>query len=154
MANIWGCSRRYQRTALRCLLAVVLVAAILCFCNWPPAASAQPDLQLSRKHLQSQHETVTKASGVSGREQSPPVPESPNAANAETHKFPHSPKDWNHVVKQVDTLLDDELRTKALLAPITSTGEPLLRDLAHRVRAFGEIFRLWESLNLLYQDSK
>ena len=43
---------------------------------------------------------------------------------------------------------------KALLAPITDTGEPLLRDLTHRVRAFRNVFKTWEELHIDPNDGK
>ena len=52
-------------------------------------------------------------------------------------------------IKELDNILSDDMRTKALLDPLVATGEALLRDLAYRVRAFKKAFALWESLHLV-----
>lgn len=57
-------------------------------------------------------------------------------------------------LRRIEDLLDDELRSKALLAPITDTGEPLLRDLTHRVRAFRNVFKTWEELHIDPNDGQ
>jgi hypothetical protein len=61
---------------------------------------------------------------------------------------------WTESIRRIEDLLDDELRLKALLAPITDTGEPLLRDLTHRVRAFRNVFKTWEELHIDPNDGK
>jgi alpha 1,3-mannosyltransferase len=61
---------------------------------------------------------------------------------------------WTDSIRRIEDLLDDELRLKALLAPITDTGEPLLRDLTHRVRAFRNVFRAWEELHIDPNDGQ
>jgi hypothetical protein len=63
-----------------------------------------------------------------------------------------SGQDWDATADRIETLLGDEYRLKALLAPITETGEPLLRDLTHRVRAYGSILKIWEELHLSLGD--
>ncbi|KAM0716319.1 hypothetical protein Q7P37_007764 [Cladosporium fusiforme] len=45
-------------------------------------------------------------------------------------------------------MLDDGYRLTALLSPIAKSGEELLRDLAHRVRSFRDMFQIWEDLNV------
>jgi hypothetical protein len=61
---------------------------------------------------------------------------------------------WTESIRRIEDLLDDELRLKALLAPITDTGEPLLRDLTHRVRDFRNVFKTWEELHIDPNDGK
>jgi hypothetical protein len=65
-----------------------------------------------------------------------------------------SEQDWDATANRIETLLGDEYRLKALLAPITETGEALLRDLTHRVRAYGSILKTWEELHLSKSSGK
>ena len=63
-------------------------------------------------------------------------------------------RQWLEIFRRIESLLDDEYRLTALLAPMTRTGEPLLRDLTYRVRAFKDIFKMWEDLHLIPKDGK
>jgi cytoskeletal protein RodZ len=65
-----------------------------------------------------------------------------------------SEKVWDTASSHIEALLGDEYRLKALLAPITETGEPLLRDLTHRVRAYGSVLKTWEELHLRESSGK
>lgn len=163
MTNILRCPRSYQRLVLRCALAAALVVAILCFgSTWPPAvnADASPSEQLSeRDALQTQEillsEDATKQLAVA---QDRIVPQaehespSPPLAQAKEETVATSDKQITEAIHQIEGFLDDEYRLKALLSPITETGEPLLRDLTHRVRAFRKVFQTWEDLHLVRQD--
>lgn len=160
MANILRCSRSYQRLALRCLLAFALIVALLCFgSTWPPAANAeQPqDIRLPRRGLQKQQESLAADLNT----------DRPNAAKepvlsqqkedhassiqsgAEAGPKATSDRDWEAAARHIESLLEDEYRVKGLLAPFTETGEHLLRDLTHRVRAFRDVFKTWEDLHIV-----
>jgi hypothetical protein len=81
-----------------------------------------------------------------------PPPEAPVPPKEPTVAI--SDHQWTESIRRIEDLLDDELRLKALLAPITDTGEPLLRDLTHRVRAFRSVFKTWEELHIDPRDGK
>lgn len=165
MANTLRCSRSYQRLVVRCVLAAVLVAAILCFgSTWPPVASA--DGSKNAHHLSREapnhQERLTEDRAVehtdivktpsSAKVQDEPGP--PARAPSKESAVVASDQQWTESIRRIEDLLDDELRLKALLAPITDTGEPLLRDLTHRVRAFRNVFKTWEELHIDPNDGK
>jgi hypothetical protein len=162
MANILRWSRSYQRLILRGVLAVALVTAILCFSStWPPAVSAEGP-QLPRRGLQDSQEVLT-TSEVSKQPVVAQVPTLPqrkdDTKSLEQTKSRDqvsaiSEHDWDAAANRIEALLGDEYRLKALLAPITETGEPLLRDLTHRVRAYGSILKTWEDLHLSVSNGK
>jgi hypothetical protein len=168
MANTLRCSRSYQRLVLRCVLAAALVAAILCFgSTWPPVASADGSKNgrdLSRESSNHQEklaeDTLDKVVEQPNVVQ---VPASPKAQDEVAPPVRTPPKEplasisdhqWTESIRRIEDLLDDELRLKALLAPITDTGEPLLRDLTHRVRAFRNVFKTWEEVHIDPNDGK
>jgi hypothetical protein len=183
MANILRWSRSYQRLILRGVLAVALVTAILCFSStWPPAVSAEGP-QLPRRGLQDSQEVLTTSEvskqPVVAQESTLPQQKddtkSPEqTAVAQVPTLPQrkddtksleqtksrdqvsaiSEHDWDAAANRIEALLGDEYRLKALLAPITETGEPLLRDLTHRVRAYGSILKTWEDLHLSVSNGK
>jgi hypothetical protein len=183
MASILRCSRSYHRLVLRIVLAVALVAAILFFSStWPPAVNAE-DPQLPRRDVQdsqevlttsgvSKHPVVAKESTLPQRKDDTESPEQPTVAQEPTlpqqkddTKLSDLPEsrdqvlaisehDWDAAADRIEALLGDEYRLKALLAPITETGEPLLRDLTHRVRAYGSILKTWEDLHLSVSNGK
>jgi len=156
MASILRCSRSYQRLILRVVLAVAIVTAILCFSStWPPAVNAE-DPQLPRRELQEPQDVLT-AGELSKQPviaQEPTLPQRKDDTKPSDQVITKdrvsaiSEQDWDAAANRIETLLGDEYRLKALLAPITETGEPLLRDLTHRVRAYGSILRTWEELHL------
>ena len=165
MANTLRCSRSYQRLIVRCVLAAVLVAAILCFgSTWPPVASAdglENGPHLSRESPNHQ-ERLTEDKAIDDAS-TVPVPSSPKVqdevapparAPPNWPVVPVTDHQWTESIRRIEDLLDDELRSKALLAPITDTGEPLLRDLTHRVRAFQNVFKTWEELHIDPNDGK
>ena len=159
MANTLRCSRSYQRLVLRCVLAAALVAAILCFgSTWPPVASADGPKNahhLSRESPNHQ-EKLTEDNAIEQADivQVAPSPKIQDAPAPPARAPPKEPvatvsdHQWTESIRHIEDLLDDELRLKALLAPITDTGEPLLRDLTHRVRAFRNVFKTWEELHI------
>jgi len=164
MANILRGSRSYQRLVVRCLLAAALVAAILCFgSTWPPLASADV---LKNDHLSkessnhqerlAEEKPIEQASVV----QVPSLPKVQDEAAPPARVAPKEPAvavsdhQWTESIRRIEDLLDDELRLKALLAPITDTGEPLLRDLTHRIRAFRNVFKTWEELHMDPNDGE
>jgi hypothetical protein len=165
MANILRCSRSCQRLIVRCLLAAALVAAILCFgSTWPPAANAASSLNgnLLKRGPESPQERLVDDQAVKETDvvketiptqsQAGPAPSirpSPKKQDAAI-----SDQKWTKAVHDIEALLDDEYRLKALLTPITETGEPLLRDLTHRVRAFRDVFKSWEELHIDSDDGK
>lgn len=164
MAKIPRCSRSYQRLLLRFVLAVVLVAAIVCFgSTWPPTADATDtqSLRLPRKGLLKSQETLVAddlpRSPGAVPQPSMPVSTVSGSLAITTHK-PNPGAALDHEMeaafREVEALFADEYRSKALLSPILETGQPLLRDLTHRVRAFGHIFEIWESLHLAPNDGK
>ena len=167
MANSLRCSRSYQRLVVRCVLAAVLVAAIICFgSTWPPVASA--DGSKNGHHLnrdQPIHQEKLSEDRIIEQASVVQVPSSPKvqgepASPARALAPPKEPvatvsdNQWTESIRRIEDLLDDELRLKALLAPITDTGEPLLRDLTHRVRAFRNVFKTWEELLIDPNDGK
>lgn len=165
MANVLRCPRSYQRLVLRCALAAALVVAILCFgSTWPPTVNADgsPSEQLSeREALRTQDillaEEATKQPAVVQDQIEPQaehVSPSPTHAQAKEQTVTTSDKQITEAIHHLEGFLDDEYRLKALLSPITETGEPLLRDLTHRVRAFRKVFQTWEDLHLVRQDGK
>jgi hypothetical protein len=165
MANILHCSRSYQRLVVRCILAAVLVAAILCFgSTWPPVASAdglKNSHHVSRESsIQQERLTEDKAIEQASVVQVPSLPKIDNEAAPPARTPSKEPvvtvsdHQWTESIRRIEDLLDDELRLKALLAPITDTGEPLLRDLTHRVRAFRNVFKTWEELHIDPKDGK
>jgi hypothetical protein len=165
MANILRCSRSCQRLIVRCILAAALVTAILCFeSTWPPAANAdsskngnilrrEPETPQERLvNDQAINETpITKDSASPQGQDDLTTSAGPNPKEED---IATSNKRWTEAVHHIETLLDDEYRLKALLAPITETGEPLLRDLTHRVRAFRDVFKSWEELHVDSKDGK
>ena len=167
MANTLRCSRSYQRLVVRCVLAAVLVAAIICFgSTWPPVASAdgsENGHHLNRNQQIHQEklgeDKVIEQANVAQVSSSPKVQDEP-APPARATAPPKEPvatvsdHQWTESIRRIEDLLDDELRLKALLAPITDTGEPLLRDLTHRVRAFRNVFKTWEELHIDPNDGK
>lgn len=171
MTNTLRCSRSYQRLILRCVLAAALVAAILCFgSTWPPVASADCSKNghhLSRE-LSNQQERLTEDKAIEQAstvqpsslpntqdEPAPPAPAPPIKPSAPKESaITVSDHQWTESIRRIEDLLDDELRLKALLAPITDTGEPLLRDLTHRVRAFRNVFKTWEELHIDPNDGE
>jgi hypothetical protein len=165
MANTLRCSRSYQRLIVRCVLAAALIAAIFCFgSTWPPVASADGTKNghhLSRESPNHQ-ERLTEDKAIEQADV-PKVPSSPKAEVEVTPPARAPPKEpvvtvsdhqWTESIHRIEDLLDDELRLKALLAPITDTGEPLLRDLTHRVRAFRNVFKTWEELHIDPNDGR
>jgi hypothetical protein len=138
------------------VLAVAIVTAILCFSStWPPAVNAE-DPQLPRRELQEPQDVLT-AGELSKQPviaQEPTLPQRKDDTRPSDQVITKdrvsviSEQDWDAAANRIETLLGDEYRLKALLAPITETGEPLLRDLTHRVRAYGSILRTWEELHL------
>ena len=162
MASILRCSRSYQRLILRVVLAAALVTAILCFTStWPPLANAEGP-QSPRRDLQDSQE-VLKANEVSREPviaQEPTLPqrkdyaEPSDGAISKDRVSAISEQTWNIAADRIEALFGDEYRLKALLAPITETGEPLLRDLTHRVRAYKAILKTWEDLHLSINSSK
>lgn len=163
MANALRCSRSYQRLILRCVLAAALVAAILCFgSTWPPVASADGPKNghhLNREESSNRQErlaenTLDKVVEQPSVVQVPTPPKVQDEAGPPARAPPTEPAvaisdhQWTESIRRIEDLLDDELRLKALLAPITDTGEPLLRDLTHRVRAFRNVFKTWEELHM------
>jgi hypothetical protein len=162
MASILRCSRSYQRLILRVVLAVALVTAILCFSStWPPAVNAEGP-QLPRRELQDSQEVFIPSEPsrqpVSTQEQTPSQQKddtkSSDQAKSRNQVSAIPEQDWDVAANRIETLLGDEYRLKALLAPITETGEPLLRDLTHRVRAYGSILKTWEDLHLSVSSGK
>jgi hypothetical protein len=162
MASILLCSRSYQRLILRGVLAVALVTAILCFSStWPPAVNAEGP-QLPRRELQDSQEVFisSEPSRPAVNAQEPTLPQqkddtrSSDQAKSRNQVSAISEQDWDVSANRIETLLGDEYRLKALLAPITETGEPLLRDLTHRVRAYGSILKTWEDLHLSVSSGK
>lgn len=162
MANVLRCSRSCQRLIIRCMLAAALITAIVCFgTTWPPAANADilKDDHLLWRRADSPQErlvednavkhAITSQESASSQVQVEAVP----SARHQPEKLTASVSDsqWTESVHHIETLLDDEYRMKSLLAPISETGEPLLRDLTHRVRAFRDVFQSWEKLHV---DSK
>lgn len=165
MANALRCSRSYQRLVVRCVLAAVLVAAILCFgSTWPPVASAdglKDGHHLSRESSNHQERlTEDKAIEDASVVQIPLSPKvqdevaPPARAPSKGPVVAVSDHQWTDSIRRIEDLLDDELRSKALLAPISDTGEPLLRDLTHRVRAFRNVFKTWEELHIDPNDGQ
>lgn len=165
MANTLRCSRSYQRLVARCVLAAVLVAAILCFgSTWPPVASAdglKDGHHLSRESPNHQERlTEDKAIEDTSVVQVPTSPKvqdevaPPARAPSKEPVVAVLDHQWTDSIRRIEDLLDDELRSKALLAPITDTGEPLLRDLTHRVRAFRNVFKTWEELHIDSDDGQ
>lgn len=165
MANTLCCSRSYQRLVLRCVLAAALVAAILCFgSTWPPVASA--DGSKNAHHLSREtpnhQERLTEDKAIEQADivkalLSPDAQDEPSPPARAPSKEPAAivlDQQWTESIRRIEDLLDDELRLKALLAPITDTGEPLLRDLTHRVRAFRNVFKTWEELHIDPNDGK
>jgi hypothetical protein len=147
------------------VLAAALVAAILCFgSTWPPVASADGSKNghhLSRESTSHQERlTEDKAIEHAGIVQVPSSPRVEDEATPPAFAPPKVPvvtvsdHQWTDSIRRIEDLLDDELRLKALLAPITDTGEPLLRDLTHRVRAFRNVFKTWEELHIDPNDGK
>ena len=150
---------------MRCILAAALVAAILCFgSTWPPAASADGsknghhlgrDSSIHQERL-AEEKPIEQPSVVPvsappkiQEEVVPPArvpPREPAIAVPDEH--------WTESIRRIEDLLDDEVRLKAFLSPITETGEPLLRDLTHRVRAFRNVFKTWEELHIDPNDGK
>lgn len=165
MANTLRCSRSYQRLVVRCVLAAALVAAILCFgSTWPPVASAdglKDGHHLSRESSNHQERlTEDKAIEDTSVVKVPPSPKvqdevaPPALASSKEPVVAVSDHHWTDSIRRIEDLLDDELRSRALLAPITDTGEPLLRDLTHRVRAFRNVFKTWEELHIDPSDGQ
>ena len=165
MANTLRCSRSYQRLIVRCVLAAVLVAAVLCFgSTWPPLASA--DGSKNGHHLSREspnHQERLTEDKATEQADVVPLPSSPKVEVEFAPPARAPPKEsvvtvsdhqWTESIRRIEDLLDDELRLKALLAPITDTGEPLLRDLTHRVRAFRNVFKTWEELHIDPNDGK
>lgn len=162
MANVLRCSRSCQRLIIRCILAAALVTAILCFgATWPPAANADilKDDHLFRRRTDSPQERLFEDEGAKQADIAQ-TSASPQVQDEEAPAARPQPKEqtatlsnekWIESVHHIESLLDDEYRMKSLLAPITETGEPLLRDLTHRVRAFRDVFQSWEKLHV---DSK
>ena len=157
MGSITRCSRSYQRLILRVVLAVALVTAILCFgSTWPPAVNAEGP-QLPRRDVQDSQEVLTPSpSEIPARPtvaHEPTLPQRKDdvkpskQAGPKEHVSAISEQDWDAAANRIEALFEDEYRLKALLAPITETGEPLLRDLAHRIRAYGSILKTWEDLH-------
>lgn len=160
MANVLRCSRSYQRLALRCLLAFALIVAILCFgSTWPPAANAEQSQQIRvpRRGLEKQQESLAvdqyadepKHVQDTALPQRAKTPKSSAQPAAVTSPPATSDKDWDATSRHIESLLEDEYRVKALLAPFTETGERMLRDLTHRVRAFADIWKTWEDLHFV-----
>ena len=165
MANIMRCSRSYQRLVLRCIFAAFLVVAILCFgCTWPPAANAEssPDNLLSERDLPYPQERLAadQATTKPAAVQEPIVPHVkddsplPPQTQAKEQAVATSEQQMSKTIHQIEDFFDDEYRLKALLSPITETGEPLLRDLTHRVKAFRKVFQIWEDLHFVHQDGE
>ena len=165
MTNTLRCSRSYQRLVVRYVLAAALIAAILCFgSTWPPVASA--DGSKSGRHLSREspdhQERFTEDKAIEPADIIQ-VPISPKVKDETAPPARVPPKEpvvaisdyqWTESIRRIEDLLDDELRLKALLAPITDTGEPLLRDLTHRVRAFRDVFKTWEELHVDPNDGR
>lgn len=165
MVNALRCSRSYQRLILRCVLAAALVAAILCFgSTWPPVANA--DGSKNGHHLNRESPNHQERLGEDKVIEQPSIVQVPASPKVEVEAAPpdHAPPkqpavtvsdhQWTESIRRIEDLLDDELRLKALLAPITDTGEPLLRDLTHRIRAFRNVFKTWEELHIDPNDGK
>lgn len=150
MNDCFRCSRTYQRLALRCILALILVFAVLAFSNWPPAVNAEHNdkPQLSRKD---EVLVDSVATGPKTHQERLVTAEADTAPATSPALQPQKDFEqaWNEASRKVDKLSNDELRIKALLAPITMTGEVLLRDLSHRVRAFKDIYETYESLHFV-----
>lgn len=154
MTSCFRCSRTYQRLALRCILALVLVFAVLAFSSWPPAVNAEhnDNSRLVRKELQDEHLADDTAVTLHDSHQESVLVESSHTAplaHSATHPTEDFDQAWDEASRKINTLLEDELQVTALLAPLTKTGEPLLRDLSHRVRAFKDIYHKYESLHLV-----
>jgi len=162
MGSILRCSRSYQRLILRIVLAVAIITAILCFgSTWPPAVNAEGP-QLPRRDLQDPQEVLTASKPPEqpaiAQEHTQPQRkedvESFDRANSGDQISAISEQEWDVAASRIEALLGDEYRLKALLAPITETGEPLLRDLTHRVRAYRAILKTWEDLHLSISGGK
>jgi hypothetical protein len=165
MANVLRCSRSYQRLIVRCVLVAALIAAILCFGRtWPPVASADASKNghhLSRESVNHQERLAEdkpiEQPGIVQTPVSPKVQEEvvpPARASSEKQVDTVSDQQWTESIRRIEDLLDDEVRLKAFLSPITETGEPLLRDLTHRVRAFRSVFKTWEELHIDPNDGE
>lgn len=165
MANIFRRSRSRQRLIVRCMLAAALIVAIFCFgSTWPPAASADSlkDGHLHSRVPRSHQEALLEDAATeksSAIQDSPSVqiqddPQSSASAHSKEKDVGASDQQWTEGIRHIEALLDDEYRLKALLAPITETGEPLLRSLTHRVRAFRDVFKTWEELHIDSKDGK
>jgi hypothetical protein len=165
MANVLRCSRSCQRLIVRCLLAAALVAAILCFgSTWPPAANAASSKNgdLLRRGPESPQERLVDDQPMKEADivkesiptRSPGGPAPSARPSPKKQDAAMSDQKWTKAVHDIESLLDDEYRLKALLTPITETGEPLLRDLTHRVRAFRDVFKSWEELHTNSDDGK
>jgi hypothetical protein len=165
MANILRCSRSYQRLIVRCLLAAALVTAIICFgSTWPPAADAASSKNgdLLRRGPESPQERLVDDLAIKETDivqestptQSQDGPTPTARLRPKEHDLAISDQKWTEAVHHIESLLDDEYRLRSLIAPITETGEPLLRDLTHRVRAFRDVFKSWEELNINPKDGK
>lgn len=162
MMTAMRCPRSLQRLFMHCILSVALVTTILSFtCTWPPGtyAASPPNipghLQRSQEALQedgfSRHLRVSKEHVLPQQEDHSAAPSNilPEHNVAATFE-----QRWETADRHIQDLLDDEYRLKALLSPFTETGEPLLRDLTYRVRAFGRIFKIWEDLHHNSSDGK
>ena len=68
----------------------------------------------------------------------------------ETDSTGHLEKGVNKLI----ALLPDEMHSKELLRPITSTGEERLHDLGLRIRSFKPLFDAWEDLHLVSINGK
>jgi hypothetical protein len=165
MARILCHSRWYQRLILRCIFAAAFITAILCFgIVWPPtvnADSSHDDHQPERGSQKSQGELIEKiAVEQTSIAQHSTIPQHHGNSvtlarlQPEEQTATTSDRQWLETFHRIENLLDDEYRLTALLAPITGTGEPLLRDLTYRVRAFKDVFKTWEDLQLVPKDSK
>jgi hypothetical protein len=147
------------------LLAAALVAAILCFgSTWPPAANAASSKNgdLLRRGPESPQERLVDDQPMKEADivkesiptRSPGGPAPSARPSPKKQDAAMSDQKWTKAVHDIESLLDDEYRLKALLTPITETGEPLLRDLTHRVRAFRDVFKSWEELHTNSDDGK
>lgn len=149
------CPRSLQRLLVHCVLSVALITTILSFTRtWPPGtyAASPPNtprhLQRSQQSLQgdgtSRHLSGAKEHESTQREDYNEVSENVHPAHEVPTTFEQR---WETADRHIQNLLDDEYRLKALLSPFTETGEPLLRDLTYRVRAYGKLFKIWEDLH-------
>lgn len=153
MASKYACTRSYRRLIARFSFALFVILIVALFSRWPPSANAYPSsggtdrpTQLSvDAELPSDHAHLARS-----HDQQQIIEEKTRPAENTPTKLASASAQPSHFdLEQMRSVMPGDYEREALLSPLDKTGEPLLRDLAHRTRAFRTVYEAWKDLHLI-----